>query len=47
MAPEGVGARNPAFDVTPYHLVTGIVTDIGVLKPPFSAQIKESAAGSR
>ena len=47
VAPEGVGARNPAFDVTPHHLVTGIVTDIGVLKPPFSPHIKESAAGSR
>jgi methylthioribose-1-phosphate isomerase len=47
VAPPGVGARNPAFDVTPHHLVTGIVTDIGVLRPPFSANIKASAARSR
>lgn len=26
---------NPSFDITPYHLVTGYVTDRGVLKPPF------------
>ncbi len=39
IAPEGVGARNPAFDVTPHHLITGIVTDAGVLSPPYSGQI--------
>jgi methylthioribose-1-phosphate isomerase len=32
-APEGVGAWNPAFDVTPAHLITAIVTDRGVLAP--------------
>jgi methylthioribose-1-phosphate isomerase len=29
-------ARNFAFDVTPYELVTAIVTEDGVVKPPFS-----------
>ena len=28
--PEGVGALNPAFDVTPGRLVTGLVTERGV-----------------
>ena len=32
-APEGVGAWNPAFDVTPAELITAIVTDRGVLAP--------------
>jgi methylthioribose-1-phosphate isomerase len=32
-APEGVGAWNPAFDVTPAELITAIVTDRGVLRP--------------
>jgi methylthioribose-1-phosphate isomerase len=32
-APEGVGAWNPAFDVTPAQLITAIVTDRGVLAP--------------
>lgn len=35
VAPEGAGARNLAFDVTPYELVTGIVTEDGLVDPPF------------
>ena len=31
--------RNPAFDVTPEHLVTALVTDGGVLRPPYGAAI--------
>jgi methylthioribose-1-phosphate isomerase len=31
-APEGVDAVNPAFDVTPYDLVTAIVTDRRVIR---------------
>ena len=30
---------NPAFDVTPASLVTAIVSDAGVLRPPFDASI--------
>jgi len=33
--PHGVGAWNPAFDVTPSRLVTGYLTDRGLLSPPF------------
>lgn len=40
LAAAGVGARNPAFDVTPARLLTGIVTDHGVLRPPFEPAIK-------
>jgi methylthioribose-1-phosphate isomerase len=32
-APAGVGAWNPAFDVTPAELVTAIITDRGVFAP--------------
>ncbi len=35
VAPEGVEAANPAFDVTPAELVTAIVTEAGVLRPPY------------
>jgi methylthioribose-1-phosphate isomerase len=35
IAPRGVNAMNPAFDVTPPELITGIVTDRGVVRPPF------------
>lgn len=34
-APEGCKVFNPAFDVTPNHLVDGIITDQGVIRPPY------------
>lgn len=34
VAPEGVGAFNPSFDVTPAELITAIITEKGVLWPP-------------
>lgn len=40
VAPEGVKVRNPAFDVTPARLVTGIITEKGVVKSPFKSGIK-------
>lgn len=40
IAPFGVGARNPAFDVTPARFVGGFVTDRGCLAPPFEPAIK-------
>jgi methylthioribose-1-phosphate isomerase len=47
VAPEGVGARNPAFDMTTANLVSGIVTDVGILRPPYTASIKKALADSR
>jgi len=38
-APEGVDAFNPAFDVTGAALIAGIVTEAGVLRPPYEASI--------
>jgi methylthioribose-1-phosphate isomerase len=46
MAPEGVAARHPAFDVTPARLITAIITDRGVLRPPYSESIARAAAES-
>ena len=40
-APEGVGVYNPAFDVTPHQLLTGIVTEKGVIHPPFPEKLRE------
>jgi methylthioribose-1-phosphate isomerase len=37
--PEGVSAVNPAFDVTPARFITGWITDRGVLRPPFTAEV--------
>ncbi|MEQ1681038.1 MAG: S-methyl-5-thioribose-1-phosphate isomerase, partial [Nitrospira sp.] len=33
IAPKGVAVYNPAFDVTPAELITGIITERGVFKP--------------
>src|SRR5256885_4133388 len=35
IAPPGTEVRNPSFDVTPAELITGIVTEEGVLQAPF------------
>lgn len=35
VAPEGVEVLNPAFDVTPHRYLTGLITEHGVLRPPF------------
>jgi methylthioribose-1-phosphate isomerase len=40
VAPEGVGAENPAFDVTPHRYVTAIITERGVMLPPFASKIR-------
>ncbi len=40
LAPEGVEAAHPAFDVTPHDLVTAIITEKGVIKPPFGAELR-------
>ena len=43
-APEGVKTWNPAFDVTPHELITGIITEVGVLKPPYTESIAAAFA---
>jgi len=39
-APEGVAVRNPAFDVTPAELITGIITERGIVRKPTRARVK-------
>ena len=39
-APATVEVYNPAFDVTPHSLVTGIITEKGVIYPPFKENLK-------
>lgn len=41
LAPDGVAVHNPAFDVTPNHLITAIITDAGVARPPFIESLKQ------
>lgn len=42
VAPLNAKARNIAFDVTPNRLVTGIVTENGVVYPPFEVNLKQA-----
>ena len=39
-APEGVKVYSPAFDVTPAHLITAIITEKGIARPPYSASLE-------
>jgi methylthioribose-1-phosphate isomerase len=39
VAPRGAHARNPAFDVTPNRLITAIVTENGIVYPPFDKNL--------
>ena len=41
-APEKGHALNPAFDVTPAPLITAIVTERGILRPPFNLAIADA-----
>jgi methylthioribose-1-phosphate isomerase len=41
IAQEGARAYNPAFDVTPGHLITAFITEYGVLDPPFAESIPD------
>jgi methylthioribose-1-phosphate isomerase len=42
-APEGTIAANPAFDVTPARLISGIVTERGVVRPPLAEGLRRLA----
>lgn len=39
---EGVRVLNPGFDVTPHELITGIITEKGILRPDYNKSIKEA-----
>lgn len=40
-APEGVKVYNPAFDVTPHAYINALVTEHGVIRPPFERNLAE------
>ena len=43
-APEGVDVYNPAFDVTPSHLISGIITERVVIRPVTAENIRSHLA---
>ena len=40
-APDGIDVINPAFDITPPELISGIITENGIAKPPYEDSIKK------
>lgn len=47
LVPDHFKARNPAFDVTPSRYVAGIVTENGIARPDFNANLTRLVAGER
>src|SRR5882672_10461844 len=41
LGPDGVAVHNPAFDITPNHLISAIITDRGVARAPFLESLKK------
>ena len=41
IAPEGVHAANPAFDVTPHHYISAIITERGIVRAPYERNLRE------
>jgi methylthioribose-1-phosphate isomerase len=42
VVPEGSTARNPAFDITPNRLVSAIVTENGIVYPPYKSNLRRA-----
>jgi len=47
LAPEGVVAAHPAFDVTPHTLIDAIITEQGVVRPPFGPKLQALVESQR
>lgn len=47
IAPAGARAAHPAFDITPSRLVSAIVTEAGILRPPYESSIAAAVAAGR
>jgi methylthioribose-1-phosphate isomerase len=45
LVPPHFKARNPAFDVTPHRYLSGIVTENGIARPPFTESLKAAVTG--
>jgi methylthioribose-1-phosphate isomerase len=42
LAPDGALVWNPAFDVTPHHLIAGIITERGICRPPYVESLRRA-----
>ena len=46
IAPEGIRAANPAFDITPHSYITAIITEQGVIREPYTEGLKAMSSTS-
>lgn len=46
-SPETARARNPAFDITPHRLISGIITENGVVYPPYERNLRQTVQSGR
>jgi methylthioribose-1-phosphate isomerase len=44
--PPGIKVRNPAFDVTPHELVAGLITERGIIRPPYAENLRQLYAAT-
>jgi methylthioribose-1-phosphate isomerase len=47
IVPAEAAVWNPAFDVTPSHLITSFITDVGLLRPPYGKAISSLSSNVR
>ncbi len=47
LAPAGTDVRNPAFDITPASLITAVVTEEGIVRPPYMLGLRDAVARAR
>jgi methylthioribose-1-phosphate isomerase len=47
LAPDGINVHNPAFDVTPNHLIAAIITDRGIARAPYVESLKRLSEEAR
>ncbi|MDP2830784.1 MAG: hypothetical protein Q8O02_00875 [Candidatus Omnitrophota bacterium] len=45
IAPKKARVLNPAFDVTPHQLISGLITDKGIIRPPYFKNISKIFLG--
>jgi methylthioribose-1-phosphate isomerase len=46
VAPRNAKARNPAFDITPHRLLSGIITENGIVNPPYDQNLAKIIKGA-
>jgi methylthioribose-1-phosphate isomerase len=47
ISPTRSHARNPAFDITPHRFISALVTEVGVLHPPYKIKLREAVERAR